>query len=370
MKDLAKYALFCALAACAGCGKSGIEEPPVPPPPPEPVEVTFTTEVRTRVQREGVVTGFETGDEMTLFRTNSGKEAASTVKIASEEGIWRGTPAVMLEAQQSALFQALYPFLATAIDPAACPVTAEAQVDYLYSGPAVEVAAAKPRALLTMRHAQAIVAFNLHSYIGGELRAIELDDERFPLAGTMNLSDGTITPTQVGPFAFDCPRRLTAEGWQADHPSCFVFPQTLADGQCAAVFRIGEDRYRVPLPAMTLVAGNKYILDFSLTAQGAALNPDRTQVVTLDAGGGAAGDPYGCLRVTHRNDSYTVPMFTGSAVYGMIYWDEATSEPYAVGAIHGYGSEGPHTVVFDLWQADAVQFPDLSGIERIDLSEF
>lgn len=369
MKNLTQYILYITLTAAAACGESGIDEPEKPKP--GPVEVTFTTEVRTRVQREDVVTGFRTGDAMTLYRVAEGSAPLASVrKIACAEGVWRGAPAVMLEPERTASFQAAYPFLPTAADPAAYPVSMAAQTDYLYSGPAVAVQPDAPRAKLTMRHAQAILAFNIRSYVGGELRGVGIDDQTLPLEGTMNLTDGRIAVTRRGSYAFDCPRNLSEEGWTTGHPACFIFPQAVSDGQTALRFRIDGGEYSVPIPAMTFEAGNKYILDLSLTAQGIVLHPERTEVVSLDAGGGTAGDPYGSLRVTHRNGSCTVPHFTGSALYGVIYWDEATAEPFAPGATHSYAGDGPHTAVFDLWRAEGVRFSDLEGIERIDLSQF
>lgn len=365
MKDLAKYIMYTALAAAAACGKSGTDEPDRPT---HPVEVTFQTEVRTRVQRGDVVTGFETGDEMTLFRTDL--PAGSVGKIVCKEGIWRGNPAVMLDPQQTASFQAFYPLTPTAADPAACPVSVAAQTDYLYSGPAVAVRPQSPRAKLTMHHAQAILAFNILSYVGGELEAVTIDETTFPLEGTLNLTDGSIAVTRRGGYTFACPRTLTAEGWTTGHPGCFVFPRTVSEGQCAALFRIDGVERGVPIPAMTFAAGYKYILELSLTAQGAFILPERTQVVPLDADGGAAGDRYGSLRVTHHRRSYTIPQFPGSSVYGMIYWDAAAAEPFAAGASFTYSGDGPHTTVFDLWRAEGVRFSDLEGVERIDLSQF
>lgn len=370
MKQFAKYILYISLAAAAACGKSETDDPQTPTRPAQPVEVTFLTEVRTRVQREDVVTGFETGDAMTLFRAAGSAGQASACRIACAEGVWRGSPAVMLDPGQTASFQAVYPCLSSATDPAACPVSAAAQTDYLYSGPAVAVQPQSPRATLSMRHAQAVLAFNIRSYVGGELEAVVLDDESFPLEGTMNLADGKITVTRRGKYAFDCPRDLSEAGWTAGHPGCFVFPRSMAGGQCAAVFRIDGVERRVPIPAMKFDAGYKYILQLSLTAQGVVLHPERTEIVALDADGGAAGDPYGCLRVTHCRERLSVPQFAGSALYGMIYWDETASEPYAATAAHTYPTAGAHTAVFDMWRADGVEFSDLEGVERIDLSQF
>lgn len=367
MKEFAKYIVYISLAAAASCSKSETDEPHKPT---QPVEVTFTTEVRTRVQREEVVTGFETGDVMTLFRTSGSGGQATVCRIACTEGVWRGTPAVMLDPEQTAAFQAVYPDDASAADPAACPVSVAAQTDYLYSGPAVAVQPQAPRALLSMRHAQAVMAFNIRSYAGGELEAVTVDDGSFPLAGTMDLTNGKITVTKRGKYAFDCPRSLTEEGWATGHPGCFVFPRSVTAGTCVAVFRIDGVERRVPIPAMTFDAGYKYILQLSLTAQGMLLHPERTEVVALDADGGSAGDPYGCLRVTHRKECFAVPQFAGSALYGMIYWDGAIWEPYAADAAYTYPTAGAHTVVFDMWRADGVVFSDLEGVERIDLSEF
>lgn len=372
MKVLAKHILYIALAVAAACGKSGTDDPenPVQPQPAGPAEVTFTTEVRTRVRRSDVVAGFVTGDAMTLFRAAGGGQQASACKIACSEDVWRGTPAVMLDPRQTAAFQAVYPYIASAADPAAYPVSVAAQTDYLYSGPAVTVESQSPRAMLTMRHAQAVLAFNIRSYVGGELSRIELDDETFPLEGAMNLTDGRIAVSRCGPYAFDCSRSLAQEGWTSDHPSCFVFPRTMTAGQSTAVFHIDGQEHRAPLPAMEFVAGNKYILELSLTGQGAVFLPERTQIVALDADGGAAGDDYGCLKVTFRKSVYTLPPFVGKSVYGMIYWDAASAEPYSAAATHSYSTDGPHTVAIDLWRADGVEFSDLAGIEQIDLSQF
>lgn len=376
MKNLVKYILFAAVLFVASCSSSDVEEtPPSPTPTPiREVEVTFTTSVQTRVQRDDVVTLLGEDDVLALFsarETDGAAEKSGPGRAECSQGVWRGVPAVMLAPEETASLCAAYPYLSDAGDPEAFPVSVAAQTDYLYSGPAVRVNFRQPTAQLTLRHALCIVAFNIRSYVGGELRQIIVENELFPLEGTMSLADGAIRVTRAGAYTCDCVKTLARTGWTADHPGFFAIPHAVDAEQTAVVLRTAEKDYLVWLPATQLTAGKKYIFEVMLTEQGAVLMPDRTEVIPLDAETDPLpDDPFGTVGVTHTNPQYGVPAFFGSSPYGFVRWGDGADDPYAEALTHQYAGSGPYTVLYEMWNAERVELSDLTGVERIDLSQF
>lgn len=371
MKNLVKYILFAAVLFVASCSSSDVEEtPPSPTPTPiREVEVTFTTSVQTRVQRDDVVTLLGAGDRMSLFSTADGN--CRLHRATCSNGVWRGEPSVMIRPEGQLSLLAAYPYREDAGDPAAWPVSVAAQTDYLYSGPAVRVNYRQPTAQLTLRHALCIVAFNIRSYVGGELRQIIVENELFPLEGTMSLADGAIRVTRAGAYTCDCVKTLARTGWTADHPGFFAIPHAVDAEQTAVVLRTAEKDYLVWLPATQLTAGKKYIFEVMLTEQGAVLMPDRTEVIPLDAETDPLpDDPFGTVGVTHTNPRYGVPAFFGSSPYGFVRWGDGADDPYAEALTHQYAGSGPYTVLYEMWNAERVELSDLGGVERIDLSQF
>lgn len=372
MKDLMKYMLVAAAFAVASCSRSQTDDPTPPKKvvPGEKVEVTFTTSVRTRVQREEVVTTLGTGDVLSLYTAPVTATAAySHARADCSDGVWRCTPSLLLAPEEEVSLLAAYPRQSGADDPEAFPVRVAAQTDYLYSGAPVRVSYDKPAAALTLRHALCIVAFNIRSQISGELRQIVVDSDRFPLEGTLSVSSGQISVVRSGSYTYTCQKPLSEQGWTTGHPGFFAIPH--AAESYRVTLGVGDERFDVSLPATEFTAGKKYIFQVVLTERGAVLLPEQTEIVTLDADTDPLPDAtFGVVGITHTKRRFGAPTFDGASPYGYVYWGDQSSDPYAAEITHDYAGDGPYTIACETWGAEQVRFADLEGIERIDLSEF
>ena len=79
---------------------------------------------------------------------------------------------------------------------------------------------------------------------------------------------------------------------------------------------------------------------------------------------------YGFLYVTHSNWKMLVPKITGCKLKGMVRWGDNTEEAYSEGLLHPYAEKKTYTLQIEHWGAYEVEFPDLIGIEEIDVSDF
>ena len=79
---------------------------------------------------------------------------------------------------------------------------------------------------------------------------------------------------------------------------------------------------------------------------------------------------YGFLYVTHSNWKMLVPKITGRKLKGMVRWGDNTEEAYSEGLLHPYAEKKTSTLQIEHWGAYEGEFPDLIGIEEIDVSDF
>lgn len=364
MKKLAIYTLGLLLAAAStSCSSGGGGE--------SLVEATFTT----TVSRADVLTDLADESQMMIYRNtensiSKGSPVAS--QLVNSGGVWKGVPALKLNPNETSYFWAAYPFNTLATDPTAYPIAVADQVDVLYSGNYVSATYEKPEAALKMRHAMAIMTFNIDSYVTGTLQSITVEGADFPIEGTMRVASGKITTTKYGSVSQTC---NVALGASSSAPSLFVIPvgNTLKE-PVKVTFAVSGKTYSCTLPtdAMPALNNTQYVYPLTLTEQGIQLHADRITEEDLDVETVAPEktDYYGVLKVVHSNASYTAPTFAGTNFSGFVYWGDGQSSPLGESVSYVYQSAAPYTVAFDLWNATSVQFDDLVGIEEIDFTKF
>ncbi len=363
MKKLAIYTLGLLMAAvstsCSSGGGGGESL----------IEATFTT----TVSRADVLTELGDGDQMVVYRNSEnsiskGTPTAST--LVCQNGVWKGVPSLKLNPNETAYFWAIYPFNAEGDDPTAYPISLADQIDVLYSGNPVKATYEEPEAQLTMRHALAIMSFNLESYTSGKLESITIGGPKFPTAGTMRVASGRITATTYGEYTLNCNATLGGNLTQ----NLFVIPvgSSLVE-DVKVTFKVNGKNYECAMPAaaMPSASNTQYVHYLTLTENGLILHADRMEKIDLDEEVQApvSSDRYGQLTVVHSNQSYTtLPQFAGTNVYGYVYWGDGQRAELSAEATYVYQSTAPYTAVFDLWNADQVQFAMMTGIEEIDFS--
>ncbi|MDO4758865.1 MAG: fimbrillin family protein [Rikenellaceae bacterium] len=352
------------LAACGGSDDGGASAQ---------TEVIFTTEVQTRAASTGVIANFASGDRMSIYRTKTTAitEIEATYDASYNGTTWRTTPGATIGPEEIAYYFATYPAVAANSDATAIPVNVAGQTDYLYSGSAQKATFEQPNVTLKMRHAMAIIAFNIQSYKGGRLTSIKAKSDNFPTEGTLRITTGKITPTAYGEYSKNCDYALSPTGWTTDHPSFFTIPYTIGTNGLTIELTIDSQIYTVTLPEMRLTPANKYIFYLTLTEQGITLQAEKTETVNLmDDTNPITAEPYSYLRVNHTASKFMAPTLTGTNLRGIIYWGDEKQENYASGAIHEYGTTTTKSVSIDAWNVATVSFGNVNNIQEIDFSKF
>lgn len=365
MKKYSIYLFAAAAALLSAACSSGSDSVDTDP------EVTFTTEVT----RADVQTALGSGAQMNVYLSQTGTVVSKTAVL--HQGLctgstWKGVPPIYLKPKEEQFLFAIWPYAQEATDATKYPVTAAAQTDYLYSGAGVSVSYEKPTAVLKMRHAMAIFAFDVRSYVGGRLSRIEIGGEEFPTAGELRVTSGKITVRETGSYAHTCDLALSEQG-SGDGATFFVIPFELKPAKEVEVkMQVGGKEYSCQLPVREYKGNTKYVFHTNLTEAGLSLLPEQVEEISLDEAAGVqpAGAHYGLLRIKHHAESIVVPEVAGTEPWGMIYWGDGKSEPYASGKSYTYTTPGAQLLSIDLWGADGATFSSLKGIEEIDFSKF
>ena len=353
MKKYSIYLFAAATALLSAACSSGSDSAGADP------EVTFTTEVT----RTDVQTALGSGAQMNVYLSQTGTVVSKTAVL--HQGLctgstWKGVPPIYLKPKEEQFLFAIWPYAQEATDATKYPVTAAAQTDYLYS------------AVLKMRHAMAIFAFDVRSYVGGRLSRIEIGGEEFPTAGELRVTSGKITVRETGSYAHTCDLALSEQG-SGDGVTFFVIPFELKPAKEVEVkMQVGDKEYTCQLPAREYMGNTKYVFHTNLTEAGLSLLPEQIEEISLDEAAGVqpAAAHYGLLRIKHNAESIVVPEVAGTEPWGMISWGDGKSEPYASGKSYTYTTPGAQLLSIDLWGADGVTFSSLKGIEEIDFSKF
>lgn len=364
MKKLAIYTLGLLMAAAStACSSGGGAE--------TLIEATFTT----TVARASAISELTDGQQMVVYRnteTSIGKGDPKASALVCQNGVWKGVPALKLDPNETAYFWAAYPYDAEATDPTAYPVSLDKQIDVLYSGNYATATYQKPEAQMTMRHALSIMSFSIESYTGGTLQSIKIGGDQFPLAGTLRVASGKITPTNYGELTIPCNVNLAS----AQTANMFVIPMgaTAADGM-QVTFTIDGKEHKCTLPAAAFPANNntQYVHHLTYTSNGLVLHIDRMEKVDLDEQVVPVTNPdrYAQLKVVHTNVTYmTVPNFTGTSTYGYVYWGNGERSDLVTDVNYVYADAATYTVNIDVWNADVVDFRSMAGVQEVDFSKF
>lgn len=347
---------------------------------PAPVQITFTTEIQTRATGVSVLSNFQNGDAMHIFRSTSNSIAEddqlTTYRATYNNSKWAVSPIATIRGKEKYYFFATYPASGASsngVDPLAVPVNVAAQTDYLYSGSGVLVTESEPTVAFKMHHAMAVIAFNIQSYIGGKLTAIKIGNDKFPSKGELRVTNGRITPTAYGAYTKNFDLSLTSTGWTSNHPAIFAIPHQIGSEGLPVELTIDDQVYTVNIPAMQLLQAYKYVIYIVRTAQGVTLQADKTEAIYLMDTTQAIDDiSYGHITIRHNQSEFTMPTISGSQHYGIIYWGDGSQNDYPATTTHSYSSAGSYEVGVDLWNVESakVTFPSLTGLEEINLSRF
>lgn len=351
-------------SACSG--DNGIKEEPEPVV--ETIELTFTTDVQTRANVE-VNTSLEDGESMNIYVGGALKKASR------KNGIWSGEPSIIIPQNGSVSIQGAWPYNTSASSASAYPVDIESQKDYLYSGPTTKVTASNPKGNLIMKHAMAVLAFNINkeSYSGnGKLEKIYIEGNNFYTKGSLNISTGNITGTTAGDYTLKTDVTIQSGGWTSNIPAFFCLPFSSSGENINLAFTIDGKDYTCKLPKYGIIGATKYIFRLAITDYGLMFFPEQTIIVSLnnDADTMPASN-YAVLGVTHTNKIFTAPSITGTLTFtGRIHWGDGISENYTSTSTHNYSNSETHQLNIETWDAEEVSMKDLVGIKEIDLSEF
>ena len=345
---------------------------------PAPTRITFTTDIQTRATGVSVMSNFKDGDAMHIFRSSSNSDANDrlvTYRATYNNSTWAVSPIATIRGKEKFYFFATYPASksTSAIDPLAIPIDVTAQTDYLYSGSGVMATESQPTVAFQMHHAMAVIAFNIQSYVGGKLTAIKIGNDKFPSKGELRVTNGRTTPTAYGAYTKNFDLSLTSTGWTSNHPAIFAIPHQIGVEGLPVELTIDGQVYTVNIPAMQLLQAYKYVIYIVRTAQGVTLQADKTEAIHLmDTTQEIADISYGHISIRHNQSVFTMPTISGSQHYGIIYWGDGSQNDYPATTPHTYSSAGSYEVGIDLWNVESakVTFPNLEGLEEINLSKF
>ncbi len=371
MKNIKYYLWAITGLALVACSDSSNEEPEVP----QQTEITFTTSVDTRANTE-VITELTSGKEMSVFvGFSSSSSTTSMKKFTCQTDIWKGSPMVVLPEGERATIQAVYPYSSSFTTPTSIPVNVQSQTDYLYSGPTVSVSQLNPKGALIMKHAMAILAFNIDNdgYSGaGKLQEITISGETFYTEGTMNVNTGSITGSTTGSYTLKTDNTLQSGGWKENIPDLFCLPLASSGTNVKVTFKIDGKELECHLPKIGVQGGYKYIFRLALTDRSLVAFTDQIKIISLNDDTDAMPDQnVNIFSVTHTMKTFTIPTVTSSGtIVGNIFWGDEQKQAYAEKANHTYENEGQHTAIIEVWGAEEVNITNLVGIEQIDLSKF
>ena len=76
------------------------------------------------------------------------------------------------------------------------------------------------------------------------------------------------------------------------------------------------------------------------------------------------------LVIRHGNDSFAIPVFSGSGIMGKVNWGDGSEEAISTSLNHVYSSSGSHTVTFRMNGGTGFDLSSIVGITEIDATEF
>lgn len=338
--------------------------------------ITISTEIQTKAN---VITIFNDGDAMNVFPKTYGKIDApnhvDNVKATRTTGAWTMTPEVRIKEGQNAFIYAVAPYNADYTNASAIPVDIAQQVDLLYSGAYVPVSYTTTNAKLVMKHALALVSFNISAqgYSGaGNLTALKISGEKVFTKGTMSVDNGKVLGKSQEDFTLSVNKTIQESGWSNDLPQMWQIPFATKISTAVLTLTIDGNQYEVTFPEVEMKSGFQYIFRMVLTDYGIEFIPGAVETISLNQEEDAmtALNGYGVLSIIHNGNEIMLPAFTGDDVFGTVTWGDGMSSSYKPKAVHTYTAGGEKNIVIESWNSTGFELEKLTGIDTIDLTAY
>lgn len=369
------FLLACTLGMLfPGC--SSDDDMPEVVPDENSVEVSIQTEIQTRAT---VTTAFKQGDVMNLYAKAYGRldaeDLVKDVRADYDGDSWKITPSIRVSKGGKAFIYAVYPFVEGLTDLTKVPVDISKQQDVLYSGSFVPVSFTSHTAKLTMKHALALVTFNIgkQGYEGnGALQQMSLSGDRVFANGTMNVQSGKITGVDKKTVDIAVQKNIQDGGWKEDLPRIWTIPFSTKGDKALLKVKIDGKMMEARMPEIEMKGGYQYIFRLILTNHGLEFIADQIEVISLNQDTDAMKqlNGYGLLKVTHVQNKFMAPTLWGDQVFGHIVWGDGNSESYAFGAEHDFASSESKVTMIESWNSTGFQLKNIQGVEVIDISEY
>lgn len=260
-------------------------------------ELNVITEIGTKAVSIGPISLFRDGDQIGLFATKGtlGQNyndfaGYSNVNSTRRAGSWQQDPVIYLTGENCKVF-AYFPYKKNLADGANIDIEATSQTDYMYgthTNPETVVNSDNPDVYITMKHALALVQFNIHKKnYNAEAKltkiAIKAGGGYLFKTAKMNCQTGQVTVREEadasGIFVqntIDGLLTLSTEISMDEKtfPKVLSLPvnSTLRDGDMTATFTIDGKDYVYKFPAGTAwESGKKYTYTITLNGTEASI---------------------------------------------------------------------------------------------------
>ena len=319
------------------------------------------------------------GDAMNLYAKTYGGAAApnkvDNVKAMFQSGSWKIEPEVTIAENEKLFIYAYAPYTKGLNTTDAIPIDVRTQQDILYSGSFVPVSYRTNHAKLTMKHALALVSFNITSqgYSGnGALQSLSISGDTVFTTGVMSIDKGKIIGKGQEPFEVAVSKTISANGWENDLPRMWQIPFSTKGPAAYLTTTIDGKTYKAIFPEVEMKGGYQYIFRMVLTDYGLEFIPNQTQTISLsvESDQPEALEGYGVLNITHSASSFLVPELLGDNIFGTIQWGDEQVSTYRVGEEHSYSQEGEKRLSVETWNSNGFKLKNLIGVETIDISQY
>ncbi len=373
---ISKSIYLCGIILSSLCLASCDEDEPVVEEKEQEQTISISTTVFTQANP---TLDFVEGDAMNLYAKTYGGAAApdkkENVKAVFRGGSWKIEPEVMISESEKLFIYAYAPYTEGLKTTDAIPVDISLQQDILYSGSFVPVSYRTNHAKLTMKHALALVSFNISAqgYSGdGELQRIAITGDNVYTSGEMAIDKGKVIGKGKEAFEMTVKKTISTNGWENDLPRVWQIPFSTKGVEAYLTATIDGKSYKTTFPEIEMKSGFQYIFRLVLTDYGLEFIPNQTQTISLSVETDQAEqlEGYGVLHVTHSAPTFIVPELLGDNVFGSVKWGDGMSSTYRIGEEHTYSQEGSNVLSVETWNSTGFKLKNLIGVECIDISQY
>lgn len=371
------YIFVCSLAlSLQGCSSDSdsIDEPQAEG---TGIYVSISTQIETKAVVKSL---FDKGDAMNVWAKTYGKmdapDLVGGIKAMYDGASWSLNPAVELQEGGKAFIYAVSPYSERNSTPAAIPVDVTEQVDVLYSGAYVPVTYTSNRAKLTMKHALALITFNisLQDYSGkGELQKVSITGANVYINGTMSVEKGQITGQAKGQIEQNYKRQIQTGGWNSDLPHLWSIPFSTQGSVATLTATVDGKELQADFPDIEMKKGYQYVFRMILTDYGLSFIPDQIETISLnqETDEMQSLENYGVIQITHAATDFTLPFLKGENVFGSVAWGDGQGSAYTFDGTHTYtGSNASWQLLIESWNSTGFELEDLTGVEIINVSQY